>query len=92
MLITRFVISLLFSIIAASVSWASQYRAAVTVLDSRTGEPIEFAVVRLSQNAGDVAGGLTDGAGVYVARLGAGEWNLEVSSTGYKLFTRAVNI
>lgn len=92
MLINRSVISLLFSIIAATVSWASQYRATVTVLDSRTGEPIEFAVVRLSQDDRDVAGGLTDGAGVYVAGLGAGEWNLEVSSTGYKLFTWAVNI
>lgn len=90
MQVKRIVISLLFSLIATFVSMASQYRTIVRVVDGRTGEPVEFAVVRLSQSSHDVAGGLTDGAGIYAAKLTSGTWNVEVSSVGYTVFTSTI--
>lgn len=68
---------------------AATYRTEIKVIDGATGEPVEFAAVRI----GAATAGLTDADGIYTAdSVDGGKSTIQVSSVGFKPYIRIFNI
>ena len=64
-----------------------------TIVDAKTGEALPFVNVVLKRNGKMVTGTSTDFDGIFVIRaIPAGEYELEVSSVGYKRLNQRVTI
>ncbi len=78
------ILSTLFLMVFASTVFG-QTKLEGTVTDAETGEPVIFATVALSQNGVLKTGTETDFDGYYsFTELELGEYEIEVSNTGYK--------